>query len=130
MEHKEYFESNKGFGVLSTSNKDGVINSAVYARPHVMDDGSFAFIMGDRMTHQNITENPSACYLFREDTDLYKGRRYYLKKTKEEKNSPLIDELRRKKRDASYYNDGKDSFLVFFEIDKVIPLIGDHEKEY
>ena len=29
-----------------------------------MDDGTLAFIMRDRLTHQNITENPHAAYLF------------------------------------------------------------------
>ena len=96
MELKEYFDNMNGFGVLSTSDGNGKVNSAVYARPHVMDDGSLAFIMRDRLTHKNIQSNPHATYLFREDGPGYKGKRIYLTKIREEENSPLIDTLSRR----------------------------------
>ena len=34
---KEYFKKKKGFGVLSTADEKGVVNSAPYASPHVID---------------------------------------------------------------------------------------------
>ena len=52
MEIKDYFENNKGFGVLSTSDGNGNVNSAVYARPHVMEDDLLAFVMRDRQSYQ------------------------------------------------------------------------------
>ena len=45
MNLRTYFEDTKGLGVLSTADGEGRVNAAVYARPHVMDDGSLAFIM-------------------------------------------------------------------------------------
>jgi hypothetical protein len=42
MELKDYFENTKGLGVLSTADNHGKVNSAIYSRPHVMEDGSLA----------------------------------------------------------------------------------------
>ena len=123
MELTEYFKNTEGFGVLATADGDGKVNSAVYARPHVMEDGSLVFIMRDRLTHKNIQSNPHATYLFKEDGHGYKGKRIYLTKIREEENSPLIDSLSRR----TYRSDenGKESkFLVYFKLEKERPLIG------
>jgi hypothetical protein len=49
------------------------------------------------------------------------GKRLFLTKTREEQDSELLYSLRRKK----YSNDEKESkFLVFFQVNKVLPLIG------
>jgi len=123
MELTEYFKNIEGLGVLATADGDGKVNSAVYARPHVMEDGSLAFIMRDRLTHKNIKSNPHATYLFKEDGPGYKGKRIYLTKIREEENSPLIDSLSRR----TYRSDesSKESkFLVYFKLEMERPLIG------
>jgi hypothetical protein len=125
MELKEYFENTKGSGVLSTADAQGKVNSAIYGRPHFMDQDTVAFIAADRLTHANLQSNPSAVYLFKENGS-YEGRRLYLTMTREEKDSPLIDEIRRRKYRAvedNYKSESK--FLIYFKIDKVLPLIGD-----
>jgi hypothetical protein len=126
MTLEEYFEEKKGFGVLSTADGEGRVNAAVYSRPHVMDDGTVAFIMWDRLTHSNLESNPHAIFLFREDSPGYKGKRLYLTKTREEEDSELLHSLRRKspspEKDA-----GESKFLVFFEVYKELPLIGPGE---
>jgi hypothetical protein len=126
MKLKEYFENNKGFGVMSTSNGSGRVNAAVYARPHVMEDGSLAFIMRDRLSHKNIQSNPQATYLFREDGPGYSGKRLYLTKFREEENSPLIDSLS-KRNYPSDAGSKESKFLVYFKLEKERPLIGDDE---
>jgi len=122
MDLKTYFEVNKGIGVLSTADGAGNVNSAIYARPHIMDDGSVAFIMRDRLSHHNLTSNPHAAYLFREGNSGYKGVRLHLSKIREEHGTPLVQEMCRRCRikedpDAVRY-------LVMFQIDKEMPLIG------
>jgi hypothetical protein len=42
MSLKAYFEDKKGIGVLSTASAGGKVNSAIYSRPHVMEDGSIS----------------------------------------------------------------------------------------
>ena len=126
MKLSEYFENAKGKGVMSTADSRGILTAAVYARPHVMDDGTVAFIMADRLTHKNLESNPHAVYLFMEAGEKYVGKRLYLTKTKEEKNSPLIDTLRRREScpvDEEYMKQNR--YLVHFKIDKTLPLIGD-----
>jgi hypothetical protein len=125
MDLKEYFENTKGFGVLATSDSEGKVDAAVYARPHFMDDGSIAMIMRDRLTHHNLQSNPHAAYLFHEDSPGYKGKRLFLTKLREEQDTELLQSLRRRE-----YIDERDEnrFLVFFQIDKELPLIGSGEK--
>jgi hypothetical protein len=124
MNLKEYFEKTNGLGVMATVDADGRVDAAIYARPHVMEDGLLAFIMRDRATHANIQANPHATFLFKEEGPEYKGKRLYLTHVKEENNIEIIENLRRR----SYLSD-KDSkeltFLVYFKVDKERPLIGD-----
>jgi hypothetical protein len=128
MKLNEYFEKTKGKGVMSTADSSGNLTAAVYSRPHVMDDGTVAFIMADRLTHKNLESNPHAVYLFMESGDKYVGKRLYLTKVKEEKNSPLLDTLSRMVS-CPVDEDYKERYLVYFNVDKVLPLIGDKEKK-
>ncbi|RPH48831.1 MAG: pyridoxamine 5'-phosphate oxidase family protein [Desulfobacteraceae bacterium] len=125
MKLSEYFENSKGVGILSTADKDGKVNAAIYGHPHFMKEDTVAFIAADRLTHANLQTNPSAVYLFKEQNS-YERKRLYLIKIREEKDSPLIDEIRRRKHNNA---DGKDKteprFLVYFKVDKVLSLIGD-----
>ena len=122
MDIREYFDSNRGVGILATADGDGKVDAAVYARPHVMEDGTIAMIMRDRLSHHNLQTNPHAAYLFHEDGPGYKGKRLFLTKIREEKNTDLLKSLRRrqypyKKKEAQY--------VVFFKVDQELPLIGD-----
>nr|HDN00789.1 pyridoxamine 5'-phosphate oxidase family protein [Deltaproteobacteria bacterium] len=118
---RDYFENKRGTGVMSTADKDGKVNASIYSRPHFMEDGSVAFIMSDRLTHHNLLSNPHAAYLFMEEGLGYKGKRLYLTKIREEKNKDLIQSLSRR----GYRNEKTGArFLVVFQVDKVMPLIG------
>jgi len=126
MTLSEYFEKTTGKGVMSTADSSGRLTAAIYARPHFVDEETAAFIMADRLTHKNLESNPHAVYLFMES-----GRN-----TREEalphqnqrrKEQPLLDTLRRRVScpvDEEY----KDRFLVYFKVDKVLPLIGDKKR--
>jgi hypothetical protein len=85
-----------------------------------MDEETIAFLMADRLTHQNLQSNPNAAYVFMEGEEKYKGKRLYLTKIREEKDSKILDSIRRKE-----YPDlkGKEH-LVYFRVDKILPLIG------
>ena len=122
MALKEYFETTKGLGVLSTADSEGKVDAAIYSRPHFMEDGTMALVMRDRLSHTNLQSNPHAMYLFKEDGPGYKGKRLFITKVKEEKNTELMESLRRRK---TAYEDDADRFLVFFTIDKEVPLVGD-----
>jgi len=124
MELRDYIENTKGFGVLATSNADGVVNTAIYARPHVLAEGRVTFIMADRLTRKNLQENPSASYLFIEEGAGYRGTRLQLTRLGEEQDPELIAELRRR----TYFPEDEKRIgkltLVHFRLDEQRPLIG------
>ena len=122
MKLEEYFDIKKGIGVLSTADNEGKVDAAIYARPHFMEDGSLAMIMRDRLSHHNLQSNPHATYLFKEEGAGYRGKRLFMTKVREEQNTELLESLRRRK---SAKGNGEDRFLVFFKLDKELPLIGD-----
>ena len=125
MDLREYFERTKGTGVLATADSSGKVDMALYARPHMLEDGTLAFIMADRLTHHNLQSNPQAAYLFIETQGIHQGKRLFLKKVSEEKNSERIKTMRRSCLcDEEIEADGKDRYLVIFKIEKELPLIG------
>lgn len=124
-ELKFYFENTKGTGILATADSEGKVDAAIYSRPHFLEDDNLAFIMRDRLTHHNLASNPHASFLFIENSPGYKGKRLFLKKIKEEENPELVGRIKRRK-----YTDEnlEPKFLVYFSVEKELPLIGDGTK--
>ena len=129
MDLKEYFEQTKGHGVLATADASGRVNLAVFARPHVMEDKSVAFIMPHRLTHNNLQANPQAAYLFLEAGPGYKGKRLYLTKIREEQDSELLYALRRRTYPAESEKQEGPRSLVFFQVDQVLPVVGAGDRD-
>jgi len=127
MKLSEYFEKATGVGVLATAHGDGKVNVAIYARPHFLDqddDGTCAFIMSDRLSHDNVKQNPSAAYLFVEDREGYVGKRLSLTMIREETDFDKRCAIRRETAPKISEEEGKTKYLVHFRIDGVRPLIG------
>ena len=127
MRLSEYFENAEGIGVLATADADGRVNAAIYSRPHFLDpndESTLVLIMADRLSHRNIAANPHAAYLFVEHRDEYVGKRLSLSKIKEETDPEKIQALRRRKLPPEC-DEEKMSFLVYFHVDGVRPLVGD-----
>lgn len=122
MELKEYFAKTQGYAILATADSNGVVDLALYSRPHFMEDGSIAFIMADRLTHHNLESNPHAAYLFIESGGGYNGKRFMLTKTGESTDTTLIDATRKRSgyTDREYGEQLK--YLVYFKIDKELPF--------
>jgi len=128
MNLEEYFETATGVGVMATSDSNGKIDAALYARPHVIDEETVAFIMADRRTHENLDSNPHAVYLFKEQ-ESYNGTRLYLTKTREEKDPELIESFRRRQHGLTAVQDENLSkYLVYFHINETRPLTGNKKK--
>ena len=127
MKLSEYFEKATGVGVLATADENGKVNVAVYARPHFLnedDDGTCAFIMSDRLSHDNVKHNPSAAYLFVEEAEGYVGKRLSLTMIREETDPDKISAIRRRAVPKISEEEGRTKYLVHFRIDCVRPLIG------
>lgn len=124
MNLSDYFEKTEGLGILATADSDGKVDLAIYARPHVIDQNTIAFITSDRLTHKNLQSNPNAAYMFVEKGPGYSGKRLYLTKIREQTNPELIESIRRKKRKPDTADRSK-KFLVYFRVDNVRPLVSD-----
>jgi len=101
---------------------------ALYARPHVISEEEVAFIMSDRLSHDNVATNPHAAYLFLEQGELqsgvYNGLRLYLTRLEEETDPQKIETFRRESRKGRDYGDQK-KFLVHFKVEGTRRLVGD-----
>jgi hypothetical protein len=127
MNLAEYFANRRGLGVLSTADGQGRVDAAIYARPHILEDGSLAMIMRERLSHKNLQENPYAAYLFMENTAGYQGVRLFLKKIREDQDQELISRLTRCSLTAEEDQAKGPKFMVYFKVEKVLKLIGGEE---
>ena len=125
MDFKDYFKNANGRGFLASSNNQGEVDIAIYSVPKVQADGTFAFGMTDRLTHENIAQNSKAVYAY--STSPYSGTRFYLQKVKEETEGSLIDEIRKEADRHVHPGVGNlVKFVVYFRVTKSVPLVLEH----
>ncbi len=127
MDLHKYFEEHTGTGVLATADDTGKVNTAIYARPHVLDDKTVAFVMRDRLSRQNLLKNGSANYLFLESGAAYKGMRLGLKLIDESTDPELIASMSRRKMAGKEYSADEARFVVRFSVEKGLALVGGDE---
>lgn len=127
MKLSEYLDNVSGKGVLATADAEGKVDGAIYSKPQILKDGILVFIMRDHLTHHNIVSNPYATYLFIEDGPHYKGIRLFLKKTKEDTDPELISAMTRRNLTPEQDKAKGPKFLVYFALEKILPLIGTGE---
>jgi hypothetical protein len=120
MNLKEFFENAKGTGILATADYSGNVDIELYAKPFVIDEKTIAFIMLNKLSYANIQSNPKAAYMFLQEN--YQGKRFYLKKIKEEKDQNKINEMLRHKYDDPEVL-AQEKALVYFEVEKELPIL-------
>jgi hypothetical protein len=127
MSLSNYFENKKGLGILATADSDGVVDLAIYAKPHVIDESTIALVMKERLSHQNLKSNPHAAYMFVEQGPGYLGKRLYLTKIREETNKSVVDKFIREQPEICPVDDDSNKYLVQFQVEDVWPLVGDKQ---
>lgn len=105
----EYFNKSPRLGVLSTSSKDGKVDSAVYGSPHMIDEKTVLVATAQNRTFANLMENPYASYIVIEEpastinsdakmeplTILdWKGIRVYMKMKEYQTSGQLLEMIR------------------------------------
>ena len=93
MKLAELFPSG-GKGVIATAGAAGVVNTAIYARPHIIDDETLAWGMTDGRSYANLRENPHASYLYMAPVKGYSGWRLNLELTRIEESGDLLERIR------------------------------------
>lgn len=127
MNLNHYFNDKEGLGVMATSDARGVVDTAVYSRPHVLERNEIAFIMRDHLTRHNLLENGHANYLFIEEGKGYAGIRLFLTRLDESTDNRLIESMSRRHLSPEEDRARGQKFLVRFRVDKVLNLIGADE---
>ena len=89
MKLAELFENN-GLGIMASAAGDGAVNTAVYARPHVIDETTLVWGMTEGRTFRNLSQNPKAAYLFKTDKPGYQGVRLALELIRTEEEGEML----------------------------------------
>ena len=124
MSLSEYFENAQGLGILATADSDGAVDLALYAKPHLIDETTIAFVMQEHLSHQNLKSNPHAAYMFVEQGEGYAGKRLVLTKIREETNTSVVEMFRKKQPVICAADDDSNKYLVHFQVNEIRPLVG------
>ncbi|MEW6426417.1 MAG: pyridoxamine 5'-phosphate oxidase family protein [Thermodesulfobacteriota bacterium] len=124
MHLHEYFANTSGTGILATADSGGRVDVAIYAKPHVLENDTVAFIMRDRLTHANLQSNPHAAYLFLAEGEGREGLRLFLEKIREDDDSELIAAMTRRHLSPEKDRELGPKFIVVFRITNQLPLVG------
>lgn len=129
MKLEKYFLNTVGTGVLATADAQGKVNAAVYATPTIIDKDTVAFIMRERLTHDNLQVNPYATFLFTEAGHGARGVRLYLKKMMEKEDPELISTMQRRALNPEQDKALGPKYLVYLTIEKILPLVGSNTEK-
>jgi hypothetical protein len=127
MTLQDYFQNTAGTGILATADHEGRVDAAIYSRPHIMEDGSLAFIMRERLTHSNLQSNPYATFLFMERTAHLQGMRLFLKKIREDTDQELIAKMTRRSLSPEQDRAAGPKHIVYFTLERILALVGPGE---
>lgn len=123
----EYFNKQPRLGVISTSSKDGKVDSAVYGSPQMIDEKTVIVALAKSRTFVNLQENPNAIFMIMEPgagiLD-WKGIRVYLRMKEYATSGPQLDMY--KSQAAKIVGEqAVEMIKVFatFEVTEVRPLI-------
>ena len=64
MHMRTYFNLAKGYGVLITASNELKPSGAVFSAPVEATEDTVSFLMWEKLTFENLRENPNACYMF------------------------------------------------------------------
>jgi hypothetical protein len=113
-----------GLGVMSTSSPDGTVNSAVYARPQVIDEKTLVWGMTDKRTYQNLTGNRHAAFLFKTNSPGFSGVRLALELIRTEEEGELLATIKAHTDEIVGPGAGAAvTHAVWFRVVEVRPLI-------
>jgi hypothetical protein len=112
-----------GRGVIGTASKDGVVNMAVYAVPHDVDDETVAWGMTDGRTWNNVRENPNASYTYFESGEGFRGARLTLSLSRTEDSGAMLAKIRERTGATSPGNPEAIKHVAYFKVVEIRPLV-------
>jgi hypothetical protein len=113
-----------GRGVIGTADANGVVNMAVFATPHVIDEETLAWGFTDGRSLANLKQNPHASYLYLAPSRGYSGWRLALTMKQETGEGALLASIQEAASQAAGPQAGAAvKFVVYFKVDEVRPLM-------
>jgi hypothetical protein len=112
-----------GRGVIGTASKAGVVNMAVYAVPHVVDNDTVAWGMTDGRTWNNVRENPNASYAYFAPGEGFRGARLTLSLSRTEDSGEMLAEIRERTASTSPGNPEAVRHVAYFKVVESRPLV-------
>lgn len=123
----EYFNRQPRIGVISTSNKEGKVDSAVLGSPQMLDEKTATVALGMGRTFANLKENPNAVYMIMEPAAGildWKGIRVYMRMKEYVTSGPKLDTY--KSQVAKIVGDQAANMikvLATFDVTEIRPLV-------
>ena len=93
----EIFNKQPRIGTLSTANKQGDVNVAVFGSPQMIDENTVVMGIGKNRSYANLEENPKAVFIVMEPGKTvmdWKGARVYLEALAIETGGGFYDQVR------------------------------------
>ncbi len=112
-----------GRGVIATASKDGTVNTAVYAVPHVVDGDTVAWGMTDGRTWNNVRQNPHAAYAYFAPGEGYRGARLALSLVRTEDSGEMLAKIRQRTAETSPGNPEAVKHVAYFKVGETRPLV-------
>lgn len=111
-----------GKGVFSTASGAGIVNTAVFSIPHIVEKDLVAWGMTDGRTWNNIHENPHASFAYFAPGDGYWGTRLTLVLSRTEDSGELLEKIRERARMKSPVNPAAIRHVAYFKVVETRPL--------
>ena len=127
IELMEYFNRQPRLGVISTSSRDGRVDSAVYGSPQMIDEKTVIVAFARGRTWANLQDNPHAVYMIMQPGEGlmdWKGIRVYLRMLEYADSGPGLEAYKREAaKIVGEEAAGMIAVLATFEVEEVRPLI-------
>ena len=124
----DFFNKEPRMGTLSTADKEGNVNAAVFGSPRLLDDRTMVMAIGNNRSFRNLQENPNAVFTVVQPAESFldwKGVRVYLKMMECHTSGDILDETRAQVAQVLGEDGAKTAaeFALIFEVTGVRALI-------
>jgi hypothetical protein len=123
----DFFNKSPRTGTLSTADRAGNVDSAIFGSPRMTDEKTVIMGLGKNRSLANLQQNPHAVYLIMEPGASimdWKGVRVYLKAQKITTSGPVLDTFRAQMAKVAGEEAAKMIHAtVSFSVTEVRPLI-------